>query len=158
MRNIHFGLSAKTTFLALIAVLFLLGGCFPTGSSDTTANTGHEQVATSTTVESEPYSPADFRDILIPGELVWSREKSVTINTNSFNGGILSFNGRVEVTSLMEFFTTSMKNNGWTAIGSITSRNVLLAFTKENSSCMIRITEGGPIGKTEVSVYIAHAN
>ena len=151
-------LSAKTTLLALIAVLFMLSGCFPMGSSDTTANAGHDQMATSTTIESEPYSPADFRDLLIPGELIWSREKSVTINTNSFNGGILSFNGRVEVTSLMEFFTTSMKNNGWTASGSIKSRNVLLAFTKENSSCMIRIIEGGPIGKTAVSIYIANAN
>lgn len=151
-------LSAKTTLLTLFAVLFMLSGCLPMGASDTTANAGHDQEIASATVESEPYSPADFRDLLIPGELIWSRERSVTINTNSFNGGILSFNGRVEVTSLMEFFTNSMKNNGWISSGSIKSKNVLLAFTKENSSCMIRIIEGGPIGKTTVSIYIANAN
>ena len=151
-------LSTKIILLALLAALFMLSGCLPLNSSEAPANAGHDKVAPTTTVEFEPYYPSDFRDLLIPGELIWSREKSVTLNTDSFNGGILNFSGRVEVTSLMEFFTNSMKNDGWTPVGSLKSKNVLLAFTKENSSCMIRIIEGGPIGKTEVSIYIANAN
>ncbi len=152
------GLSAKTIFLTLVAAFFMLSGCLPLNSSEGTAEDGHENVTTTTTVEFEPYYPSDFRDLLIPGELLWNREKSVTLNTASFNGGILNFNGRVEVTSLMEFYTNSMKNDGWTSVGAIRSKNVLLAFTKENSSCMIKIEEGGPLAKTEVNIYIANSN
>ncbi len=144
-------LSLQTVLI--ITTLFLLSGCQALNSG--AADNGHEPAAEKA-AEFEPYYPADFRDLLIPGELVWNREKSVTISTDSFNGGILSFNGRVEVTSLMEFFNNSMKNDGWTVVGSIKARNVLLSFTKDSSTCMIRITDGGPIGKTDVSIYITH--
>jgi hypothetical protein len=138
--------------ITLLAALFMLSGCFHTTSQET--DSGHAASATET-INFEPYYPADFSDLLIPGELIWNREKSVSLNTDSFKGGILNFNGRVEVTSLMEFFASSMKNDGWTSVGTMKARNVLLAFTKENSSCMIRIMDGGPIGRTEVYVYIA---
>ena len=151
MKNISKILSFLT--ISMIASLLLLSGCMHTNSG-ATPEESHEPAAAEKTAEFEPYYPADFRDLLIPGELVWNRERSVTISTDSFNGGILSFNGRVEVTSLMEFFTNSMKNDGWTTVGSIKSKNVLLSFTKESSTCMIRINEGGPIGKTDVNVYI----
>ena len=140
--------------ILVITTLFLLSGCQLLNSGAT--DDGHEPAVPEKSAEFEPYYPADFRDLLIPGELIWNREKSVTINTDSFNGGLLSFNGRVEVTSLMEFFSNSMKNDGWTAVGSIKARNVLLSFTKDSSTCMIRITDGGPIGKTDVSIYITH--
>ena len=143
---------ARITVLMIIPV-FMITGCMHTNPG-ATGDESHEQAATEKTPEFEPYYPADFRDLLIPGELLWNREKSVTISTDSFNGGILSFNGRVEVTSLMEFFINSMKNDGWTTVGSIKSKNVLLSFTKENNTCMIRIMDGGPIGKTDVTVYI----
>ncbi|MCK4839137.1 MAG: hypothetical protein KAS94_10050 [Desulfobulbaceae bacterium] len=158
MKKIHPSLSTKIISLALAAALFMLSGCQPLNSSEATASTGHDAGATSTTVEFEPYYLTDFRDLLIPGELLWNREKSVTLNSDSFNGGILNFSGRVEVTSLMEFYTNSMKNDGWASVGAIRSKNVLLAFTKENSSCMIKIIEGGPLGKTEVDIYIANSN
>jgi hypothetical protein len=151
MKNIIYTL-ARLTFLMIIPV-FILGGCMHT-SPDAAIDDGHEKAAAEKGPQFEPYYPADFRDLLIPGELLWNREKSVTISTDSFNGGILSFNGRVEVTSLMEFFINSMKNDGWTTVGSIKSKNVLLSFTKDNSTCMIRILEGGPIGKTDVAIFI----
>ena len=151
-------LSLSTISITIVIGLFMLSGCLPMNSSEATAESGHDAATAPATVEFEPYYPSDFRDLLIPGELVWSREKSVALNTDSFNGGILHFNGRVEVTSLMEFFANSMKNDGWASVGSMKSKNVLLAFTKEKSSCMIRIMEGGPIGKTEVSIYIANSN
>lgn len=150
-------LSLPGFFLILAATLLTLSGCLPLNSTEATDNNGHAPEATAK-VEFEPYYPADFRDLKIPGELVWNMEKSVVLNTNSFKGGNLNFNGRVEVTSLMEFFANSMKNDGWTSVGSLKSKSVLLAFTKENSSCMIKIVDGGPIGKTDVNIYIAYAN
>jgi len=147
--------SSVKIYLALITALLILSGCLPMNSPEASADNGHEAQPAAATIEFEPYYPADFRDLLIPGELVWNREKSVSLNTDSFDGGILNFSGRVEVTSLMEFFANGMKNDGWAAVGSIKSKDVLLAFTKGNNSCMIKIVDGGPIGKTDVSIYIA---
>ena len=109
-------MKSKLYTLSRIAVLmiisvFVLSGCMHT-KTGATSDESHEQAVAEKSPEFEPYYPADFRDLLIPGELLWNREKSVTISTDSFNGGILSFNGRVEVTSLMEFFINSMKNDG----------------------------------------------
>ncbi|MDF1577860.1 MAG: hypothetical protein P1P81_05380 [Desulfobulbales bacterium] len=143
--------------IVLVAALFTLSGCFHTGSPGS-ADSGREEMPAAATNQFEPFYPADFNNLQIPGELVWNREKSVVLSTDSFKGGILNFNGRVEVTSLMEFFSSSMKKDGWTAVGSLKSKNVLLAFTKANSSCMIQIMEGGPIGKTDVHIYIANSN
>jgi hypothetical protein len=142
--------------LPLLVTLLFLTGCLPMDSQETAD--GHAPAKTSNMVTTEPYYPVDFRDLLIPGELEWNREKSVSINTSSFNGGILTFSGRVEVNSLTDFFINGMKKDGWSITGSVKSRDVLLAFIKENSSCMIKIAEGGALGKTEVTVYIAHTN
>ncbi len=144
--------------LSLFAVLLLLAGCLPMDSDQGAADAGHTSVDTTNTVTNEPYYPVDFRDLLIPGELEWNREKSVSINTASFTGGILTFNGRVEVNSLTDFFINGMKKDGWTVTGTVKSKDVLLAFIKPQASCMIKIVEGGTLGKTEVIVYIAHTN
>lgn len=146
--------------LLTCAGLFFLAGCLPLDGSQSPSDAGHAAAATAaaTTATSEPYSPADFRDLLIPGELEWQRDKSVSINTESFTGGILNFSGRVEVNSLTEFFVNAMKKDEWTMIGSVKSENVLLAFIKEKASCMIKIDEGGTLGKTAVNVYITHKN
>jgi len=155
-------LSKRISRLALLtcAGLFFLTGCLPLDGSQDPSDGGHAASLPSpaSTVTSEPYSPADFRDLLIPGELEWQRDKSVSINTESFTGGILSFTGRVEVNSLTEFFVNAMKRNEWAMIGSVKSENVLLAFTKEKASCMIKIDEGGTLGKTMVNIYITHKN
>lgn len=148
--------------LALLACagLFFLVGCLPL-DGDSASDDGHAATSTSAaaaTVSAEPYSPADFRDLLIPGELEWQRNKSVSINTDSFAGGILNFSGRVEVNSLTEFFVNAMKKAEWQMIGSVKSENVLLAFTKDKASCMIKIDEGGTLGKTAVNIYITHQN
>ena len=150
--------STLHVILTLSALLLLLSGCLPMDSDQGSADAGHTQAASTETVTSEPYYPADFRDLSIPGELEWNREKSVSINTASFTGGILNFSGRVEVNSLTDFFINSMKKDGWNVTGTVKSRDVLLAFIKPQASCMIKIVEGGTLGKTEVTVYIAHTN
>lgn len=151
------GLLSLLTF----AGLFFLAGCLPMDGDQVSTESGHTPAANSTTasvVGSEPYSPADFRDLLVPGELEWQRDKSVSINTESFTGGVLNFSGRVEVNSLTEFFLNGMKKDGWTVLGSVKSDNVLLAFAKDKASCLIKIDEGGSLGKTEVNIYVTHKN
>lgn len=145
----HFSYS----LLCLLLALFLFSGCAGTSyfskddssSSESSASTG-----------AEPYYPTDFKDILVPGELTWNRENSMLINTASFAGGILNFNGKVEMNSLSDFFINTMKKNGWNLSGSVKYKNVMLAFTKADKTCMITMFER-LYTKTEVFVYISES-
>ncbi len=148
------GLFLRFTLL-LLAALYL-SGCMHTGSSNAEGGDGHDSTSPDITVQNEPYYPVDYQDLLIPGELEWNRDKSMTLNTASFSGGILNFSGRVEVNSLTDFFINGMKKDGWEITGSVKAKDVMLAFVKENGSCMIRIFEGYTLGKTEIVVYITH--
>ena len=143
--------STLLTLVALTTILLLAGGCaYLNNDSD-------EEIAmSSSTVEDDmgvqPFYPSNFKDIQIPGELKWDREKSMSIKTASFAGGILCFTGRVEIASLTDFFVSNMKKDGWKLVGSINYESVLLAFTKPNQTCMIKINESS--FKTETYIYI----
>ncbi|MBU0674781.1 MAG: hypothetical protein KJ950_09085 [Proteobacteria bacterium] len=150
--------SLKKSLLIGLVPLLLAGGCLPITSGETLPReeampaTGGESVM----ISAEPYYTQDFKDILIPSELEWRRDRSVSINTASFTGGILFFSGRVEVNSLTEFFINSMQQNGWQVTGTVKSKDVLLSYIKESGTCMMRIFEGGTLGKTDVFIYVTH--
>lgn len=95
----------------------------------------------------------DLRDIELPVELKWEREKSMTIKTESFNGGIWHYEGRVEPLSLKDFVVNAMHNNKWKLVGESTSHDILLAFVKPNKTCMIVISES-TMGKTKLALNV----
>jgi hypothetical protein len=95
-------------------------------------------------------------DIEIPPEMKMDTKKSMSITTESFRGGMLSFSGSIEITSLRDYIITTMKNNQWRHVGEASYDNVLLAFTKPNKTCMVVLEEGfgGKLGKTYLELYI----
>ncbi len=145
MKNRIFSLQI-ITLCAILAILFL-GGC-------TTLDTNEDSGPTALAVE-QPYYPAEFKEILIPGGLELDREKTMFITTDSFKGGYLQFSGRLEVNSLTDFFINSMPKNGWKCNGTVKYKNVLLAFSKPGKTCMITIGETKLSMNTEVAIYIA---
>ena len=146
-----------TGMILAISILLFLGGCAemnlggPSASVTPAPATANDEPAIT---ENQPYYPTDFNDLLIPGELNWNREKSMSIRTASFAGGILHFSGRVEINSLTDFFITSMAKDGWKMTGSVKQKSNLLIFTKKNKASMITIADGEFSSKTEVYVYI----
>lgn len=100
-----------------------------------------------------PYFPSGVKDIQIPAELEMKPDDSMFINTSSYIGGILSFEGRVDMESLADFFVATMKKNGWKMTGSIRYKNVLMAFVKPHKSCLIKITDTGLSMKTQATIY-----
>jgi hypothetical protein len=80
------------------------------------------------------------------------------INTSSFTGGIVVLGGRVEATSLADFFVNSMQKNNWALAGEVRYNNILLSFTKPNKNCMISITGDSYSYKTTVTAYITANN
>ncbi|MBU0485605.1 MAG: hypothetical protein KKB30_13955 [Proteobacteria bacterium] len=146
-----------TLILLIVPCLVFFSGCVPltsSGSSDT-GMANQSNSSEGSVIENEPYYPTEHNDILIPAELVWIRDQSVSINTPTFNGGVLNFSGRVEVNSLTEFFINSMNKNHWQITGSVKSNNVFLTFIKPNATCMIRILESSITGKTDVFISVA---
>lgn len=96
----------------------------------------------------------DLQDIELPTQMEWVREKSMTIKTESFNGGIWRYAGRVEVLSLKDFLTSSMQSKNWKLVGEATSGDTLLAFVKPNKTCMMVLSESR-FGKTGLTLYVA---
>ncbi len=146
-----------THILCAIALTLTLGGCAEMNLGGPSAGLGPSPAVTKdepAIAENQPYYPTDFNDLLIPGELNWNREKSMTIRTSSFAGGILHFSGRVEINSLTDFFTVSMAKDGWKMAGSVKQKSNLLIFTKKNKASMITVSPGEFQMKTEVYVYI----
>jgi len=95
----------------------------------------------------------DIQDIVLPTEMDWKRDKSMTIKTESFRGGVWHYVGKVEVVSLKDFMVSSMQGNKWKLVGEAASKNIMLAFVKPNKTCMM-VIEDASFGKTELTLYV----
>jgi len=144
-----------TTILALTS-LAALSGCAELGlGTRTDQGVSSDPFASSATSSTEqPYRANEFSDILIPSEFDWDREKSMVVRTDSFAGGVLQYNGRVDISSSADFFSNNMPRNGWKLAGSTRYKNVLLAFTKPNKTCTIVLTENKLLMRTEIAIYV----
>jgi hypothetical protein len=94
----------------------------------------------------------DFDDILIPSELTMDKKNSFVYGTTQSKVGVLIFEGRVEPSSLANFFQNNMQNDGWRLISSFKYREYLLNFLKEDRVCVITITEKSFSTTVEVRV------
>jgi len=141
----------KGFVFGLIAVLlFALTGCIM-GNSQTSAvplsGEGASVGALGSTV-------GNYEDIELPVEMKYSNKKSMSIRTDSFRGGIIHYKGRVEIHSLKDYIIASMKRNKWKLAGEVSSRNVILAFTKPNKTCMMNIEPNNTLSDTTLTMYV----
>ncbi len=145
---------ASLPALALGASLLLSAGCSQMNPWTPAASSPASATQTAQPSQTDSYYPTDFRDLLMPNEMEYVRDNSMLIKTDAFFGGILNFAGRVEVSSLTNFFISSMVNNQWKMTGSLEGKTVLLSFVKPQQTCMINIVEGEYGLKTNIYVYI----
>ncbi len=144
MKNMY---GCRLVFIFMIlATLLLTSGC---------ANTIGKTQISSDDSALPPVSgfADDIQDIVLPTDMEWKRDKSMTIKTESFRGGVWYYTGRVEVVSLKDFMTNSMKDNKWKLVGEATSKDVMLAFVKPNKTCMMVIADEA-FGKTSLTLYV----
>ncbi len=97
-------------------------------------------------------------DIILPSELKWDSSESMAIKTDSFNGGIYHYSGRLDLNSLKDFIISSMAQNRWKLVGEAVYESTMLAFIKPNKTCMITLSEGigGFLSDTHVELYVTH--
>jgi len=132
------------TVVLLIMAIVPMTGCTSKTSVSPVDESGLPSVAT---------FAGDLQDIELPTELEWDREKSMTIKTESFNGGIWQYAGRVDALSLKDYIISAMHNNKWKLVGESTARDILLAFVKPNKTCMMVIADS-KVGKTRLTLYV----
>ncbi|WP_432738592.1 hypothetical protein [Maridesulfovibrio sp. FT414] len=136
--------------ILLVSMLFVaLAGCLPG------KNTSSEEpvVATAGATESfEEFVPyTEFDDIAVPNELSRVPEQSFVADRRDFKYGKIVLKGRVENTSLIDFFKNQMAKDNWSLDSSLTSIFSQLTFVKPYKSCTIRIIDGSY--NTEVEIY-----
>ncbi|MGB5986401.1 MAG: hypothetical protein WBG37_13935 [Desulfobacterales bacterium] len=95
----------------------------------------------------------DFGDVLIPKELKYQSDQSFVQRRPDFPAGLLTFKGRVDRNSLMNFFDVNMAKDNWQPVMSFKSSRAIMLFSKQNRRCVIRIDEGTFV--TQVEVWVA---
>ena len=145
-------ISAHTWIITLILVSLLALGCsvLKTGDKDTVAPPS-EQKSEKKEDKNKPLY-YEFADVLIPAELKPDTKNTFVYQTAGLSAGVMTFNGRVELSSLVKFFERNMRKDNWRKISTFKSPRTMLLFQKENRLCVIQILEGY---KTEVIIWVA---
>ena len=94
----------------------------------------------------------DFKDVAVPRELKIKREKSFVFQTTEFSIGFLTFSGKMESDSIMNYFTDKMPEDGWQFLSSFKSPKNIMFFMKENRFCIITITSKTRTANVEILV------
>jgi hypothetical protein len=95
-----------------------------------------------------------FDDVLIPGELNYEQDKSFIYETPRFKTGVMIFSKwRLDVGSLVDFFTYNMEKDSWKLVSSFRGKESVFNFSKPDKICTVKITENW-YGMTEVEVRV----
>ncbi|MCP4719941.1 MAG: hypothetical protein GY860_10840, partial [Desulfobacteraceae bacterium] len=70
------------------------------------------------------------------------KDKTVVVSTPGFRSGILALKGRVDSTSLFNFFSNNMLKDNWNVVSKIKSPgNTIMVFAKPSRCAVITIKE-----------------
>lgn len=143
----------KKSVIALLLVIFL--GVAWSGCSTTVKERQPGQSATGETKTEEVGRGKYYlEDVRVPGELNYKPDKSFVYETPRFKTGILHFSKwRLDVPSLIEFFTYHMEKDNWKLVNSFRGKESFLNFSKPEKTCTIRITEKWT-GTTTVEIRV----
>jgi len=89
-----------STLVVIASFALVLGGCSGKSQNQPAAGIGELPPLAN--------SVGSFGDLELPVEMKLDQDKTMSINTESFKGGILHYKGRVEVTSLKDFIVASI--------------------------------------------------
>lgn len=95
----------------------------------------------------------DFGDVLVPSELSVDDDATYVIESSGFRTGVMTLSGRVEKTSLVNFFKNNMVKDGWASVASFrTPKRSILLFQKGNRWCVINVLDHAMSTEVEIGV------
>lgn len=146
----------RKSVIALLLVIFL--GLAWTGCTTTVKERQQGQPVTGATGESktegEGMGKYYLDDVRIPNELNYKQDESMVYETTKFKAGVLRFSKwRLDVQSLIDFFTYNMGKDNWAFVNSFKGKETQLSFSKPDKTCDIRITETWT-GMTLVTILV----
>ncbi len=81
-------------------------------------------------------------DVRVPSELNYKPNRSFVYETPRFKAGVLVFKKwRLDVSSLVEFFTYNMEKDNWKTINSFRGKESFLNFSKPDKTCTVKFVE-----------------
>lgn len=136
----------------IIGMLLLITSCAGMQRSNTSGSemSTPEQVP-DTYHESHHYY--DFDDVLVPKDLKLDIDGSFVFETPQFKTGNLTFNGRVESFSLVDFFNSNLTKDGWKKHSSYKGKKSILVYEKPGKSCYISVLDES-FSNTKVEVLV----
>ncbi len=136
----------KTLLIVAVLALFTSGCAQMRGVTATNSTATHPAAAQSIFL---------FPDLPVPVELEQDMDRTMLIRTQRFQGGIVVLKGRVTVSSLLDYFSKKLVENGWQLVGSMTAKRSLLAFSKgDQGHCLVQIYETPGGFNTEVQIWL----
>ena len=146
---------SNVAILYTFATLFLVAlfsGCAQHNQSAQAAEGG--DYTTHQATGEKPTTQYQFTDLPVPVELNLKQDESMLIKTPSYQGGIVTYEGKVTADSLQQYFVESMPKHGWTLQGSLTGKQIFLAFSKDmGAQCLIKIRES--TFNTRVEIWLS---
>jgi hypothetical protein len=132
----------KRSMMVLLFVILL--GVAWTGCSTTVKERQQGQPVTGAAGETRGEAAGKYYldDVRVPSELNYKPNKSFVYETPKFKAGIMHFTKwRLDVVSLIEFFTYQMERDNWKLVNSFRGKESFLNFSKPDKTCTIRIWE-----------------
>ena len=95
-----------------------------------------------------------LEDVRVPSELNYKPNRSFVYETPRFKAGVLVFTKwRLDVSSLIDFFTYNMEKDNWKLINSFRGKESFLNFTKPDKTCSVKMVEKW-YGTTKVEIRV----
>ena len=134
--------------LVLVAVFFFCGCAHMGKTTDDTSSS--EQTYTEGQVPTASY--LDFSDILIPFGLKVVSKETFVLRSSGLTAGVLVLKGRVDQSSLINFFEINMIKDNWQLVSSFKLPRTLMLYHKDTRWCVINLFEGRFSTKLEIWV------
>jgi hypothetical protein len=136
-------------------VVLLLSGCSHFGKKVNDESSSEQAYAE---MPAPTASYMDFSDILVPYGLKVVSKETAVVRSSGLTTGVLVLKGRVEPSSLINFFEVSMVKDNWELVSSFKLPRTLMLYHKDTRWCVINIFEGRFSTKLEIWVSPSRGN
>lgn len=152
-----------TGVMTVPCAILILSSCAWNQQSAPSSPVAQQQSSTSTSTDTSSEPPPavstprplfyDFPDIPVPSEVKLLSNDSYVFQAGSLKTGLLTFRGRVDINSAINFFQMAMPRENWKAKGGFRYKRSVLIFEKPDKTCVINLYE--KMFYTYMEIYVA---